>query len=396
MESNLYTALFVLLFAAIPTLFALKYNDKLYYFYSKSTGSGPKVLSFFFLFLMMIIYFFAFAAFLFRSIFPLGYMPLIILLLSTLSLPGIYLASKKNFLIFFNKKMNTFLIRLFFLIPGAFTFNACITFFLSVVVLMFSPYLDEFNEIGIGVLLTLSIIGSLLTIFYFKRCILKDDLPPEYQIDFMEHELYIFMPIGKRINDQASYNNSIGIRMQARDLQVNSKKSIFDFLFFRFYSPQFLETTLNYKILNDNDILFTRHGALIVSNKALEIFEKSNLTGYQIRSILDRKTKNNLLTHFQLVSTSKMPQMSSQTRIKKGLFGALLIPNDKIYYNSSVLNRVSDFNKTSEYLGANLGLPYFHQKFWIVSNKTMRIMINDLNQHKRDFIPVILVDGKGE
>jgi hypothetical protein len=214
--------------------------------------------------------------------------------------------------------------------------------------------------------------GSLLTIFYFKKYILKDDLPPEYRPDFMEHKLYVFMPM-KRINDRASYAisaQSIGqVRAQVRDLIIPSKKL-------------------------KNDILFTRYGAIIVSHKALEIFGKNNLTGYQIRDILNEKSKSS--THFQLISEFDMPHMASQTKLKRGLVSGRLIPDDKIYYDSFVLNHVSDFNKTIEYIGTNDGMPYYHQKFWIVSHKAMDILINQLGQNKRDFIPAMLIGDEKE
>ena len=395
-ESDLFFALFFLLIFAFPFIFALKYKDKLYYLHSKTTGEGG--LKIYFLFALVSVYCFAFVAFFFINP-SLSDIPFIILWLLFLNLSGIYLASKKNFLIFFNKKMDAFPIRLFFLIPGTFALNfgfAFLTYLLYLIVvmiaaLMSASYPDGLNEIGISGLIILSIIGNLLTITYFKKYILRDDLPSEYRTDFMEYELYVFMPADKRISDHDAYD--MPKKIQVRDLRINSKKIDSINLFSKIYSPHFSETALSYEDLK-KDLLFTRFGALIVSNKMIEMFEKNNLTGYQLRNIWDEKTKRNLSTHFQLVSTSEMPQMSSQTKIKRGLLGGALIPDAKVYYDSFVLNHVSDFNQTSEYIGTIFGNPYFHQKIWIVSKKATEILINQFGRQKKEFIPIMLVDDE--
>ena len=397
---NIYITSIVFLAITIPILLGLifsiineKVNDKIFYIHSKNTaGLGEsKSLSGSVFVLAPFFYFFTFAILLIDiEIDSSAYLPLTILLIF-LNLPGIYLASKKNFLIFFNKKMNYFPFRLFFLIPVGFVINAGIIILLALLVLMFDAFFEIKNIIY--TVPAIFIIGDFITIFCFKKYILKDDLPSEHRTDFMEHELYFFMPVNKRINDRASYDIPVGIsikdriRVQVRDLLVNSKKPDDDFIIN--WVP--FEKTLNDKTLK-NDILFTRYGALVVSNKTAGILEKNNLTGYQLRNIWDEKTKRNWSANFQLVSTSVMPQMSSQTKIKKGIFNGALIPDDKIYYDSSVLNNIFDFNQTFEYIGENQGMPYYHQKFWIVSKKAMEVLINQLGRQKREFTPVILVD----
>lgn len=351
------------------------------YLHSKSTGSGgPKTLALYFLIMMGMLYISAIGVLLilslssfFSSAYVLYLIPLFVAAFS-----GFYLASRKNFLFFSNEKLNSFPVRLFFLLPGAFTFSFLFMVFSALLVLVFTPYLDGLNTVSISILTALSLIGSLLTILLFKKSILKDDLPPEYQPDFMEHRWYVFMPAGGRINDSASYGilkepRYHNIRHQANDLKINSKKY-------------------------DQDILFTKFGALIISSKALQIFKKNSLTGYEIRNVLDKKAIQEPL-YFQIVPTSKMPQMSPQTKIKKGpsltfLEHGFLISDDIIYYDASAFTGASDFNTTSEYLGTNSGMPYFHQKFWIVSHKTMEILIGQLNQRKRDFIPVMIAGGE--
>ena len=369
---DLFFILLLLLIFVSPLGFAFKYNDKIY-FHSKSIAdSGSKWWSLYYLYSMGFLYITLVIILLFSILYPFNLIPFIIPFFIA-TLPGLYLASK-NFLFFKNKKLNSFPIRLFFLIPGASILCIAFLAFVSLSLYIFSSYLDELNLTSIIILVILSMIGSLLAIFYFKKY-LKDELPPEYQTDFMDHELYVFMPVGKKINDRASYqpsDNAIGsVRIQIMDLKISAKKL-------------------------KGDIFFTKYGALIVSNKTLEIFNENTLTGYQIRDILDEKTKDKLSTHFQLVPTFTMPPMSAQTKLKRGLVSGLLIPDDKIYYNSIVLKHVSDFNKTFEYIGTNSGRPYYHQKFWIVSHKAMEILINQPGQHKRDFIPVMLVSNEKE
>ena len=71
-----------------------------------------------------------------------------------------------------------------------------------------------------------------------------------------------------------------------------------------------------------------------------------------------------------------------------------LINDDVIYYGKSGTDGSLDFNKTVESFGANNGMPYVYQKFWIVSHKTMTVFMNRFDMEKRDFIPVILIDDE--
>jgi len=377
-KNNIFTVLFSVFFILIPFYFLFKYNGKLYYLYSKSTGSGgPRVLSFFLLFFMFFTYFFAFLVFAFRSIFNPMHIPILFLLIFILLLPGVYIASQKNFLVFFNKRMNNLILRFIFIAPGSFVFSAVFSLISYAIVLVFFSILglrNTFDGMTTDLSIFFAVFGNLLTIFYFKKFIFKNDLPPEYQEIFESHELYIFMPLHRSINDSTFYNISddfkIGrVRVQVRDLEISSKK------------------------LTDK-IHFTRYGALIAGSDVFRIFEENNLTGYKTRKIIDKKTKNGSTSYFQLISTSEMPSVSAQTKIKKGLISGLLLKDDIIYYNKNILNRIEDINKTFEYVGTDDGMPYYHQKLWVVSKKAMEIFINQLGQEKRDFIPVNLVDNE--
>ena len=93
-----------------------------------------------------------------------------------------------------------------------------------------------------------------------------------------------------------------------------------------------------------------------------------------------------------------MPKMSPQTKIKKRpaylIEYGFFINDGIVRYDTSVPNSASDFNKTAEYFGSSSGMPYLSQKYLIVSQKTMRILINQVGQKKRDFIPVVLVSDR--
>ena len=302
-------------------------------------------------------------------------------------LPGFHLASKKNFLFFSNQKLNLFPIRLLVLLPGVSIFNTIFLMATCICAPIFSPYLHELNVTSSIILTILSMIGSLLTIFVFSR-LLRNDVPPEHQPDFIEHELYLFRPGCNAIDyfqnprglPNVTYSYGIlpnprhhCIRYQKNDLEIDLKKK-------------------------EAELLFTNLGALIVSSKVLRIFEDNKLTGYEIRSIRDEKTKQQSVSYYQIVPTSEMPKMSPQTKIKKRpahlLEFGFFISDDIICYDASAPNNASDFNKTAEYIGSNSGMPYFSQKFLIVSQKTMKVLINQVDQKKRDFVPVVLVSDR--
>jgi len=204
-------------------------------------------------------------------------------------LPVFYFTSRKYFLFFSNQKLNLFLIRLLVLLPVTFLFNIIFLLAACLYVPLFSPYLHELNITSSIVLSILSMFGSLLTIFLFNH-LLRNDLPPEYQPDFMGHELYLFRPQSTVSDyDYIARNpfpasNSYGIlpnthpyyiRYQINDLEIDLRK-------------------------NEADLHFTNLGALIVSSKVLRIFEDNKLTGYETRSVRDKKQNKNLLTTSKL------------------------------------------------------------------------------------------------
>jgi len=381
----------VLIFFFVILFFVAILYDKIY-FHSKNTWlTNPEIMPFFVFFAMPIFSILIFIIFLiissmgdFLSILLLLFIPIFFVLL-----PGFYFASRKYFLFFSNQKLNLFPIRLLVLLPVASLFNIIFLLAACLCIPLFSPYLHELNVTSSIILTILSMFGSLSTILMFNS-LLRNDLPPEYRPDFMEHELYLFRPQSTVSDYDFSRwvpfpaSNSYGVlpktrphcfRYQINDLEIDLKK-------------------------NEADLHFTTLGALIVSSKVLRIFEDNKLTGYETRSVRDKKTKQQFVNYFQIVPTSEMPKMSLQTKIKKRpsylLEFGFFISDNIIHYDASVRIRASDFNKTTEYFGSNNGWPYLSQKFLIVSHKTMEILINQVGQKRRDFVPVVLVTDKNK
>ena len=198
-------------------------------------------------------------------------------------------------------------------------------------------------------------------------------MPPEFQPDFLDYELYVYIPSIREVDDRFSFQNPGKYSSQSIAVQIR-------------------DITLDYTDLSNENIFFTKHGEIVVNHVASSIFEKNNLTGCQYRSTIEKKTRSASNIYTQLISSPISP-LSSLTKFKKGKFPyRILVKDEQIYYPSSILKDISDFNRGSEYFGSNDGLPYLQQRFWIVTNKAMKILINELNQQKRDFIPVNLVD----
>ena len=313
-------------------------------------------------------------------------------------LSGFYLALKKNFLIISNKKYNIFMIRLLFTIPGSIMLSFLISLVATLLFGLFLKYIAPFDEY-FPILLILS---SLFLIFSFKKYFIRNDVPPEYDPNFMNYDLYVFLPFQKVA--QRPYNQfgiPPGIRL-GTDLFVGIQKE---------------DLKLHYKSLLGKDIVFTDFGELIVSEKAFlrfseygfnDLFETRRVQAvggmYYKRSIrpvralnpspYDLKEK-----YYQLFPTHTMPPFDPKTEIKKVdikiLYSAEHYAVDnKFCYNQKVMENVFDFNVTFEILGSNDGFPYFPHKLWVVTKKTMELLLTEFNQNKRDFIPIMLIDNE--
>ena len=298
-------------------------------------------------------------------------------------LPGIYLAAKKYFLVIPNKKYNIFPIRLLFTIPAGIAISFLISIIPICVFGIFLRYILPFDYYS-WILIMLS---SIFTTATFKRYFVRNDIPPEYDPDFEKHELYIYMPLQKiprKKYNQFSFPQGI---QYDKDLLTGTQKE---------------DLKLNFKHLN-KDFAFTDCGDIIVNEKA---FSKLSENGFDnlfekrpIKAIKGFRQQPYDLEepYFQLLPIRILHPFDTKTEIKK-IFGNFSLRgyavDDKFYYNKKVMTDITDFNTTSEILGAYDGAPYYPQHLWIVTNKAMKVLINELNQQKRDFIPVNLVDDE--
>jgi len=307
-----------------------------------------------------------------------NYLPFILCILLIL-LPLIYLATCRNFFFTPNQKRNSLLIRLFFLAPGTLMISfGLFGFVWSIFIVFFENFsYSVYNTFGYYSLLPLSLFGSSLLFLFSKTYILRKDIPPEFQPNFFDYDLYVYIPSIREVDDHPA------IKFRLNTVAISQLVN----------GPD-RDLVLNCSDLPDKNILFTKYGGIIINNSASSIFEKNNLTGYRCRPIFEKKTISPSNVYMQIISSS-LPPLSSSTKITKVKFPyRVLVKDDQIYYNSKILKEVSDFNRSFEHFGSNTGLPYPSQRLWIVSNKAMKVLIHELNQQKRDFIPVHLVDDE--
>jgi len=297
-------------------------------------------------------------------------------------IPGIYLAWKKYLLVILNKKLNIFPIRLMFTIPAGFAFTFLVSLIPVVVLGAIFKNIISFDYIFAGIL----ILSSLFVTLIFQKYYVRADCPPEYDLDFMNYELYIYMPV--QTISRKKYNHFYfppKVQWDKELLTGTQKENL----------------KLNFKSLDGKDFVFTDYGEIVVNEKILAIFSKNKFNDlYETKPIetvkgLQQKPHDLKKPYFQLVPNHKMPPLDPKTNIQKKCAGFSLrhyATDDKFYYNQKVMEKISAFNITDEVLGAYDGSPYYPQHLWIVTNEAMSFLINELNQNRRDFIPVHLVD----
>ena len=304
-----------------------------------------------------------------------------------LILPGIYLAGIKYFLVILNEKYNIFLIRLLFTIP----LGALITVISSVGPILFLHIIIG-NHYSDYIYVASIILSSLCSILIFHKYLIRKDVPPEYDPDFINYDLYVYMPLLKI--PCCKYNRSI-FSPNARP-----EKKLF-------YGVQKDDLKLNFKDLKGKDIIFTDCGEIIANQTALSVICDHLNFSFETRPVKDNRSKPYELTeeYFQLSTKSVMLPIHPQTDKKEqssksyGIYNTsfkIYAVNGQFYYDKDVMANVSGFNVTTELLSAYTGYHFYPQKLWIVTNKTMRVLINELDQQKRDFIPIHLVDDKKE
>jgi len=320
-------------------------------------------------------------------------MVLLSVLISTI--PGIYLATKKHFLIIPNPKYDLFAVRLFYcvlsLIPLTLVFTLIPFGFILIVFFNSFPHLaDEFAYLN----LLCPLLSATSMVFLLKKYIVSADVPFELRPDFMDHELYVFTPHAQLNGVNSNYLRTYAPPYDRENFVYPKKRYQHKELII---GKQIGDLVLNFKYLNKINYLHT--GEFVVSEDALEIFQKKNLTGYQTQPVSNSKksSSDSDIQYHQIISLHTMPAFSLKTVVQSETHYTFLythVLNDNFYYKSSVMDNVFDFNVTSEILGSNAGNPYYPQRLWIVSKKAMRVLLKEFDLHKRDFIPITLVDDE--
>ena len=111
------------------------------------------------------------------------------------AVPGLWLAAQKNFLIIPNRKYDIFPVRFLFMVPLVFVvlmLSGTSDFFIDAAFPELYQTLPERFGIYIGLLEPLSV--SLVVIPAIRLFVLRKDLPPEKDPDFMNYDLYVYHP----------------------------------------------------------------------------------------------------------------------------------------------------------------------------------------------------------
>ena len=302
-------------------------------------------------------------------------------------IPGLYLASKNNFLISPNPKYRNFFVRCIFLIPCPFILTLLMSlifgFILSKIFVGFEQY----------TFLISPLVVVAFSIFIFKKYLLRKDLPPEYWSDFEEHELYVY----SSLNEFSAYSSPYLIR------GGNVYGTKFDFPKVKNANELFLPIQKENLILDLNSLqkknihfASTHFNEIIVSQYGLEILEKNGVGGFKVKPVKNNKISESgdEIVYYQLFSESVMSPFSPQTEIiRKTPQLRQFILSNQFFYDSNILENSLDFNQSYEIFGSEIYQPPPH-RLWVVSHKTMKVLINDLNQHRRDFIPIHLINNE--
>ena len=299
-------------------------------------------------------------------------------------LPGIYLATKKYYLIPFNKKCNNFLIRMLFTIPASVGLIHIVSIPILSLAVIFFQKIISFEYIWAGSI----ILSSFLFVYIHHKYFFRKDHPPEYDPNFMNYELYIFMPFQKTV--RTGYNKF------SLPPKINYEK---DFV----TAIQINDLQLNNKFFQNKDLLFTDGGEIVVSENALLLFAEYGFNVFfETRPVYAVKGKSLKpydlkVSYFQLLPKFNMPTLDSKTSIRQVVEWFSLrcyAIDDQFYYNRQVMENIPDFNLTSESFGAYDADPYIPQKLWVVTNKAMKFLLAEFGHNERDFIPIMLVDDE--
>jgi len=308
------------------------------------------------------------------------------------ALPGIYLASKKDFIYTLNPKCNLFLIRLLFTTPIFIFFNSVISAIIVQSTVWIFPEFTKtiFDTLGHYSASIVPLFFSLVLIYFLKR-----HLPTDSTIISQtrkKYELYVYFS-EEPIPDSRSLGTKYNVINKDREKNELKISSLVGNLI------------IDGRYMRSEYMGFAQYGGeIVITSEGLKIIEEENLSGFNTRPVkihegykLFSKAENaeNRICH-QLMCHHLMPNLASPTRIntfKRPL--SILVHRSKYYYNQQVLKEVLDFNQTLEFFGSESGGPHFVQRYWVVSKKARDVMVNRLEQRPKDFIPVYLVDDDG-
>lgn len=306
------------------------------------------------------------------------------------TLPGIYLATKKNFIYMPNEKFNLFFIRLFFAVPFFWFFNILISLIVASIFVELFPRISSFfeNLMGNNAVALVPFIFSLFFIILLKKYVIPDKgfKKVNYNESADEWDLYAFLP-----SEGMPSGKSIGTKYEL--LNPKRKKNELSI-----YS-QLTDLIVDFRYLKGEYVMMTSNGEIVISNEALEILKENNLSGYMTRpvkkdrsfSLFSKPDPADDLKYKQMICSRIMPQMSPQTAMCSHKYPLRSFVSSPIYYNQSVLSEMDDFNQTFEYFG----LSYFSQRVWILTKEARDLFIDRFNQKVEDFYPVYLVDDDG-
>jgi len=309
---------------------------------------------------------------------------LLFLLMATL--PGIYLATKNNFLHTPNPKYNVFILRLLFTVPLFLFFNGAV----SATIVYITPYsFPAFSEwfvqtFGYYAVSILPLFFSIIIIILMNYLPKADD--SELQI---KSDLYVYSPLDKLPHTSLGRYEVINKSRGKDELPIRSPIG---------------DIVIDGRYMRGKNINFESFfGAIIATEEALEILKEENLSGFYPKTVkiangfspFSKWDSAEKLKCYQLACNQLMPKLSPLTMIKVSRRPLKISVKNKFHYHHQVLSEVSDFNLTAEYFGSEYGDPHFVQRNWIVTKKARDVLINRLEQKEANFIPVFLVDDNG-
>ena len=309
------------------------------------------------------------------------------------SIFGLWLASRKTFIIIPNSEYNNYLTRAFFSVPYSVILISVICALSYLPVITFpavsgnlSPFLQDYMTFSCIEALILDLIFIAVYHFY----IIPGKFPEEIRKDFKDHEFYLFRPV--------SYD-FINMQKPGKE-RVTTDAGL----------PEFYFRTPKSKDMN---ILSGKDGLLILRKDAAEILEGKGLTGYHLKPVgcasdqkryADREKDTEKQNdghkpdsdhpesiYFRLYPEERLPAVSEKTvfEVRKS---SVAVKDEDIYYNLPDISIFKDFNEMNEETGR---LPDRSRKL-ILSAKAVKILISEFGYGKIDFVPVRFIGNPSD